>query len=69
MLSEVRDVRQDPGGVRRWWNDESFDLIVWYDTAGGAIRGYQLCYNRGADEHALTWTRPADEKATLPADG
>ena len=32
MLVEYRNVRQIRGeGHRRWFSDEYFDLIVWYD--------------------------------------
>jgi len=31
MLSEIEHTRQIPNeGYRRWFTDESFDLIVWY---------------------------------------
>lgn len=39
---------------RRWFSDEYFDLIVWYDGSD-AILGFQLCYDLGRDEHTLTW--------------
>jgi hypothetical protein len=32
-----------------------FDLIVWY-TPDNSIMGFQLCYGKGVDEHALTWS-------------
>jgi ribosomal protein S18 acetylase RimI-like enzyme len=58
MLTEIRDVRQVGGeGSRRWFTDPSFDLIVWYD--GGAVVGFQLCYDKQVKERALTWHRPA----------
>jgi hypothetical protein len=30
------------------------ELIVWYSPAG-AIRGFQLCYDRNGHERAFTW--------------
>jgi hypothetical protein len=59
MLVEYRDVRQIRGeGHRRWFADEYFDLIVWYDGRGRSrISGFQLCYDRSAYERALTWRR------------
>ena len=57
MLKEIRNVRQEPtAGHRRWFDDDMvpLELIVWYDAAN-AIEGFQLCYNLGAGEHALTW--------------
>jgi hypothetical protein len=59
MLKELRHVRQEPiAGHRRWFDDDvlPLELIVWYD-AQDAIEGFQLCYNLGGGEHALTWRR------------
>lgn len=41
---------------RRWISDDYFDLIVWYEP-GGAVHGFQLCYDKSGNERALTWTR------------
>lgn len=55
MLKEFEDTRQIPGeGVRRWFTDDYFDLIVWFDDTG-AVDGFQLCYDKGKRERALTW--------------
>jgi len=55
MLTEFRQVKQEPGGRRRWFESDGLELIVWYGAAGG-IGGFQLCYGSGAGaEHALTW--------------
>ena len=57
MLREVEAVKQEPGeDFRRWFRDEYFDLYVWSDQ-GGVITGFQLCYDKPGDEHALTWFR------------
>jgi hypothetical protein len=57
MLQEIKDVRQVPGDARRrWFGDDYFDLIIWYEPSG-AIKGFQLCYDKGDYERALTWTR------------
>jgi hypothetical protein len=57
MLSEIRNARQVQGeGFRRWFTDEYFDLIVWYDNDRRLI-GFQLCYDKLQRERALTWTR------------
>ena len=56
MLEEYRHVRQVAGEPpRRWFGDSYFDLIVWLDEAGGPA-GFQLCYDKGNEERALTWT-------------
>lgn len=39
----------------RWFQDEYFDLFVWY-TPHQEITGFQLCYDRLHNEHAITWT-------------
>jgi len=57
MLRELSDVRQIDGGrQRRWFQSDDEDLIVWY-AEGGAIEGFQLCYDRHDHERALTWMR------------
>jgi hypothetical protein len=40
-------------GDRRWFSDDYFDLIVWYDA--NTITGFQLCYDLPGNERALTW--------------
>jgi len=60
MLAEIPRARQIPGeGFRRWFTDEYFDLIVWYEDADspGTLKGFQLCYDKNGRERALTWTR------------
>ena len=55
MLEEVKHVSQLRGEpFRRWFSDETFDLIVWYDS-GDSVTGFQLCYRDGSDRKALTW--------------
>jgi hypothetical protein len=58
MLKEVKTVRQVAGEhARRWFAAEAVDLIVWVDAAGAPV-GFQLCYDRGGAEKALTWSSP-----------
>ncbi len=58
MLHEIRNVKQESGrGRRRWFESDGFDLVVWFEPAGD-VSGFQLCYDFGSGEHALTW-RPA----------
>ena len=55
MLIEIKDVRQfEDDDFRRWFTDEFFDLIIWYNKDGG-ITGFQLCYDKPQIERALTW--------------
>ncbi|HEV7902711.1 MAG TPA: hypothetical protein VGO96_02630 [Pyrinomonadaceae bacterium] len=56
MLREIRDVRRTPGQPScRWFNDELLDLFVWQDEDGRII-GFQLCFDKDADERALTYS-------------
>ena len=56
MLTEIRNPRQIEGeGYRRWFTDDCFDLIVWYDD-NRTLVGFQLCYDKFYHERALTWT-------------
>ncbi|HWA87231.1 MAG TPA: hypothetical protein VG710_13470 [Opitutus sp.] len=56
MLKEIREVKQEAAGRRRWFEDDKLELIVWYVPAN-AIEGFQICYltNAGRSERALTW--------------
>ena len=59
MLNETKNVRQIQGDPpRRWFSDNFFDLIVWFDT-DSSIWGFQLCYDREFNPRALTWTKAA----------
>ena len=54
MLVEEKEVRQIQNeGFRRWFTDENFDLIIWYEN--DEIIGFQLCYDKKNEERALTW--------------
>jgi hypothetical protein len=56
MLHELRNVRQVPGDhFRRWFTDETLEIVVWYDQPG-AVYGFQLCYDLRSQPRALTWT-------------
>ena len=55
MLKEIIPTRQIHGEPRRvWFIDDQIDLIVWF-SGEQRIIGFQLCENKGQDEHALTW--------------
>ena len=54
-MIEAPNVRQIRGeGRRRWFSDDYFDLIVWYQDNG--ISGFQLCYDRTGTPRVLTWS-------------
>ncbi len=55
QLREIPSVRQIAGERhRRWFNSPSLDLVVWMDEQN-RFTAFQLCYQTGALEHALTW--------------
>lgn len=55
MLQEIKNVRQEPGrGRRRWFESDAFDLVVWLDADSG-VEGFQICYDAGRGDRALTW--------------
>ncbi len=59
MLHEINPPGFPEGNLtRRWFADGFFDLFVWLD-AQGAILAFQLCYDKGHDEHAITWRSPS----------
>jgi hypothetical protein len=59
MLREITNVKQIEGEPRRrWFSDPALDLFVWYDDDANIIK-FQLCYDKGFNEHALTWSQVA----------
>lgn len=55
MLREIKHVKQERGtGRRRWFESEGLDVVVWLER-DGSVNGFQLCYDLGKGEHALTW--------------
>ena len=69
MLQEISGVRQNEGeDRRRWFTDAFWDLYLWIDSKD-AISGFQLCYNKTFDEHALTWRRDGGFSHTRIDDG
>jgi len=68
-LREVRDCRQVRGEPRRrWFGSDQMDLIVWCDEAGAPL-GFQLCYDLGRTERALTWMPETGFEHNLVDDG
>jgi len=55
LLRELPDTRQIAGEPkRRWFTSPELDLIVWLNDDDKPV-GFQLCYDKSAGEHALTW--------------
>ncbi|MBN2531619.1 MAG: hypothetical protein JXB88_01940 [Spirochaetales bacterium] len=56
MLKEIINVKQyETEGYRRWFSDDFFDLIIWYEDK--KIVGFQLCYDKQGLERSLTWLK------------
>ena len=55
MLYESNVTQKEEHIFRRWFQDDYFDLIVWYDSETRGIVGFQLCYDKDRNEHAFTW--------------
>ena len=55
MLRELNTRQNANDYFRRWFNDEIFDLFVWYDGDRRAPVGFQLCYDKNRREGALTY--------------
>lgn len=59
VLHEIRNVKQERGpGRRTWFESDGLELVVWLGE-GDRVAGFQLCYDLGRGEHALTWREGA----------
>lgn len=57
MFTEIATRRTHSQGYRRrWFQSESMDLYTWQDEAN-VLLGFQLAYDRRADQRAITWIR------------
>lgn len=55
MLVEYQNARQEAvPSRRRWFEDEGFDLVVWYGPQA-QTEGFQIIYSVDDGERALTW--------------
>ena len=56
-LIENKNVRQrEEEGFRRWFLNDFFDVIIWYDKPRGSMKGFQVCYSKNRNEKAFTWS-------------
>jgi hypothetical protein len=68
-LIEISNVSQPPGGPwRRWFVSNDLDLVVWCDESGRP-NGFQLCYDKGTSERALSWQPDRGFSHTAVDDG
>jgi hypothetical protein len=60
VFREIRGLQQrEPADLKRWFQDEYFDLFVRHDGAGD-VAWFQLCYERNTrTERVLEWRRGA----------
>ena len=57
MLKEVLSTKQTAGEPRRrWFVSAPLDLYVWYGPDDEIVQ-FQICYDKGPGEQALTWKR------------
>ena len=55
-MIEIKNVHQKIGdSFRRWFSDNYFDLIIWYNDEKEII-GFQLCYDIKENEKAITYS-------------
>lgn len=54
MLKEITTSSEQDEPDKRWFTDHDTDLFVWLDKDEQIIK-FQICYNKGKNEHALTW--------------
>ena len=69
MLKEFDSVSQEKNGFRRLFTDEYFELYLWYERRGGAMTGFQLCYDPHEDPRSLTCTVRGDSTHTRIDEG
>jgi hypothetical protein len=61
MLEEFKKVRQRPGeGLRRFFSDGYFELMVWYGEGDVGITGFQLAYDVKKHERVITYKTDED---------
>ncbi len=56
MLREIINIRQTAGDdFKQWFTDDIYwDLFIWTNKSG-ELSGFQLCYDKTINEHALSW--------------
>lgn len=56
QITENKNVRQRPDeGFRRWFVNDYFDIIFWYESDTTTLKGFQFCYSRNNKEKVFTW--------------
>lgn len=55
MMREFAGLAQERTGHRRLFQDEDMELYLWYESEGGPLVGFQLCYDRKAEQKSITY--------------
>jgi len=58
LLKEIPVTTENNEPAKRWFTDNETDLFIWLDNGDDIIK-FQVCYNKGKNEHALTWEKEA----------
>ena len=59
MLVELNINQNEKNKKKCWFQDEYFDLFIWFDINNGEMINFQLCYDRLKRERVMSWD---DEK-------
>lgn len=51
-IEKIKSYENEP--KRRWFFNHDIDLTVWFDDSDRII-GFQLCYDKPGNPHAVTW--------------
>ncbi|RKZ42985.1 MAG: hypothetical protein DRQ49_00070 [Gammaproteobacteria bacterium] len=54
MLSEFHLKQDERFNIKRWFQDDYFDLFIWQNNPGQII-SFQLCYDRSGNERVISW--------------
>ncbi len=54
MLTEFQLKQDEPSSIKRWFQDDYFDLFIWQNNFGQII-SFQLCYDRLGNERVISW--------------
>jgi hypothetical protein len=54
MLTEISLTQNENKIIKRWFQDDYFDLFTWQNETG-QITCFQLCYDRLGNERVISW--------------
>ena len=57
MLKEYSHLQKNnESSSRRWFSDDDFDLMLYEDNDKSILK-FELCYDKGHGEHAISWRK------------